>query len=239
MFFKRFCRTFFGRDILGDDYRSRLNPTIFQCYYLHLKMVKDTLKKWVNTLPYSKTAVLLDIGSGQNPPYHSLFKDKVGRIISCDPFAPAEIQSRAENIPLPDGSVDYVISTAVLEHVKNPFLVAAEIKRLLKSDGQAFISTHGVWPLHKAPVDCWRFLPDGFRELFKDFRKITIIPHGGTVLCLFQLANLCLAKSLYILPIMKLPLMVCWTINNLIALGLDKLAYNDRLVISYSIILIK
>lgn len=46
-----------------------------------------------------------------------------------------------ENISLDDESVDFVYSFEVLEHVQDPYKVLAEIHRVLKKGGKAYIST--------------------------------------------------------------------------------------------------
>ncbi|MFC1722673.1 class I SAM-dependent methyltransferase [Nanoarchaeota archaeon] len=45
------------------------------------------------------------------------------------------VQGDAHAIPLRDGSVDVVVTTAVIEHVRKPLKVMKEIKRVLKKGG--------------------------------------------------------------------------------------------------------
>jgi len=46
-----------------------------------------------------------------------------------------------EDIPLKDGSIDFIYCFEVLEHVQNPHKVLEEIYRLLKKGGKAYIAT--------------------------------------------------------------------------------------------------
>ncbi len=67
---------------------------------------------------------------------------------------------------IPDNAADIVLCGQVLEHCRNPFRLAAEIIRICKPGGWLMIVAPFSWSQHRYPVDCWRFLPDGMRELF-------------------------------------------------------------------------
>jgi len=67
---------------------------------------------------------------------------------------------------IPRNSVDGVFSLAVLEHLAAPWLVAAEINRILKVGGLTFHVVPQTWPVHAAPNDFWRISDDGLRTLF-------------------------------------------------------------------------
>jgi hypothetical protein len=40
--------------------------------------------------------------------------------------------------------------------------------RVLKPEGWMFITAPFSWHIHRYPIDCWRFVPDGMRVLFED-----------------------------------------------------------------------
>jgi len=63
---------------------------------------------------------------------------------------------------------DGIICCHVLEHVRNPFLAAANLAKLLKKGGLLFVSVPWVQGYHEFPDDFWRFSFAGLRELFKD-----------------------------------------------------------------------
>lgn len=75
--------------------------------------------------------------------------------------------TRANEIPLQDGSVDVVISGQCLEHVEEPWLLALEMGRVLRPGGWAFWTAPWKWALHHHPLDCWRILPDGMAVLMR------------------------------------------------------------------------
>jgi hypothetical protein len=67
---------------------------------------------------------------------------------------------------LRERSVDAVLSGSVLEHLQAPWLVAAEINRILKPGGLIYHQAPGAWPAHAEPNDFWRMSAAGLGVLF-------------------------------------------------------------------------
>lgn len=87
-------------------------------------------------------------------------------------------------------SLDAVLSSSVLEHIQAPWLVAAEINRVLKIGGLVYHQVPGAWPGHAQPNDFWRFSAEALRVLFGpatgfeiieacDSARAVIIPSPG------------------------------------------------------------
>ncbi len=76
------------------------------------------------------------------------------------------------------GSIDAVIGCSVFEHVKRPWLAAAEIGKVLKPGGQVLIQTHFSFPLHGYPNDYWRYSIDALEMLFAEEGGLRIIGTG-------------------------------------------------------------
>lgn len=77
------------------------------------------------------------------------------------------------NLLFDDNTFDFVVADQILEHVGgDPFVATNEIKRVLKPNGVAVVTTCFVNPIHNHPVDMWRFTPDGLRCLFGGFSKV-------------------------------------------------------------------
>jgi hypothetical protein len=66
----------------------------------------------------------------------------------------------------PGRRFDAVFSLSVLEHLAMPWVVAAEINKVLRPGGLTFHLTHFMFPLHEQPADFWRFTDAGLRSLF-------------------------------------------------------------------------
>ena len=71
------------------------------------------------------------------------------------------------NSGLPDSYAASVICGQCLEHSSNPFLMVNEIFRICAPGGYVLLCAPWMWPMHRYPVDCWRFLPDGMRVLIE------------------------------------------------------------------------
>jgi hypothetical protein len=70
--------------------------------------------------------------------------------------------------PLPSdlGPFAHVECMSVLEHSRRPWLLAANLERLLLAGGTLFLSVPFMWRIHGYPEDYWRFTPSGIRTLF-------------------------------------------------------------------------
>ena len=68
-------------------------------------------------------------------------------------------------IPLNDAFADVVISGQMLEHCARFWLSFQEMVRVLKPDGFLFVIAPSSGPVHRHPVDCYRFYPDAYQAL--------------------------------------------------------------------------
>jgi SAM-dependent methyltransferase len=110
------------------------------------------------------------VGSGLD----ALYQAPSVEIAAFDVFPSSNTQfvADAHRIPLADGSVDAVVVQAVLEHVLDPWRVAAEIHRVLRADGVVYADTPFLQQVHEGPHDFTRFTESGHRWLFRNFALI-------------------------------------------------------------------
>lgn len=74
-------------------------------------------------------------------------------------------------IDLPTEFVGIVLCLDTLEHVEYPHKALEEIHRVLKPNGIVIISSVMFWPIHDYPQDYWRFTPEAFKSILKQFNK--------------------------------------------------------------------
>jgi SAM-dependent methyltransferase len=110
-------------------------------------------------------ARILDYGCA-DVPYRHFFAEDVEFVPADLPGNPhASLVLEADSrVPADDESVDFVLSTQVLEHVEDPALYLSECHRLLRSGGRLLLSTHGLFVYHPDPDDYWRWTPAGLRR---------------------------------------------------------------------------
>jgi SAM-dependent methyltransferase len=69
---------------------------------------------------------------------------------------------------------DLVLCTNVLEHVYDTNLAIKNLKYLMKEKGHLVISVPFIYPLHDEPEDYWRFTEHAIKQLFSDFKILTL-----------------------------------------------------------------
>jgi len=99
--------------------------------------------------------------------YSNLDNFKSKKIIKLDLSKKLKIKSK---------TYDNILILNVLEHMNNHSLTFKEIKRIIKKNGNLFISTPFLYQVHGAPQDYFRFTKDYFFEKLKNngFKKIKI-----------------------------------------------------------------
>jgi SAM-dependent methyltransferase len=111
---------------------------------------------------------VLDLGCGSMP-YKAMFTSRGARYVGADiDGSPDLLIDAGGTVPLADESVDFVVSFQVLEHVRSVSAYLSTTRRVLRSGGRLFLSTHGVWPYHPHPTDYWRWTRDGLRVILED-----------------------------------------------------------------------
>jgi SAM-dependent methyltransferase len=73
---------------------------------------------------------------------------------------------------------DAVISCSTFEHFQYPWIVAAEIGKVLKPSGLVFVQTHHTFPLHAFPDDYFRFSAKALESLFSASANFKVLGSG-------------------------------------------------------------
>jgi len=131
--------------------------------------------------------IVLDVGGGERfgkwmKEYEPLFSACDYRTLDYDASTGADVVGDIHAIPLPEGSVDAVICSSVLEHVREPYVAMNEITRILRKGGKLFLYVPSIYPYHARKghyPDYWRFFGDTVEELTRGFAEVTIEKQGG------------------------------------------------------------
>lgn len=135
----------------------------------------------------------LDLGAG-NAKYAYLIKPHATEYVTCDvmPGPNIDFVEDVHNLSFPDESFDTVVCTQVLEHVKEPWVVAEQIARVLRPGGYAIVSAPFLIGYHADPHDYFRFTDQGFKYLFErlNMEVVKSIPFGGIFVILNEMYKL-------------------------------------------------
>ena len=132
------------------------------------------MKKALSLIPLKQMSNLkiLDIGGrGLNGDrsYKSLFDEyleyHIADIIPGDNVT--HVMPGEYEIPATENYYDIIVSGQTLEHVKNPFKLVLEMKRVLKKSCFMILIAPSTGPRHDV-IDCWRFMDDSFKSIAED-----------------------------------------------------------------------
>jgi SAM-dependent methyltransferase len=117
--------------------------------------------------------LVADLGSGTHR--------RDPRILCVDggAYAQVDIVTDLRKLPLADNSLAGAVSIAVLEHVPDPAVHIAEIRRVLKPGGRLLCFVPFMQPFHASPYDYQRFTKVGLPEQFNGFEIVSVKVGAG------------------------------------------------------------
>lgn len=78
-----------------------------------------------------------------------------------------------------DNTYDVIVMMEVLEHIPDPSMAMAELKRILKPGGMLLGSTPFLFPIHDAPHDYYRYTIYGLKHLLREYTNVAIQPRNS------------------------------------------------------------
>jgi SAM-dependent methyltransferase len=144
-----------------------------------LENMRECYRRYIAGGPLEAQAetVVLDLGGADvNGTYRDVFSKALFRYRAADMEAGPGVDIVLDDpyrIPLPDGSIDIVLSGQMFEHSEFFWRAFEEMARVVRPEGFIFLIAPSAGPIHRYPVDCYRFYPDAYVALAK---------HAGCVL---------------------------------------------------------
>src|SRR5258708_3519997 len=104
--------------------------------------------------------------------------------MDIDSFPQVDVIADGHYLPFADNVFSVVYMGAVIEHLKYPWLVAAEVYRILKPGGHILVTVPFIYPYHNMPGDYYRFTDQGLEVIFQPCVTVEtgIGRHGSGVL---------------------------------------------------------
>lgn len=100
---------------------------------------------------------------------------------ACWDYSSVSVLGDLHQLPFASHSFHRILCQVVLEHVREPGQVLAELHRVLREDGRIFVSVPQEWERHQMPHDYYRFTAEGVRYLLEKnhFQLERLEPIGG------------------------------------------------------------
>lgn len=131
---------------------TTLSERLLQRYYSGVPHPYRLFEEKVTSLLAPGGKTLLDAGSGRTVPVLRKFAGRAGRLIGVELVEFTDVPAGIEvyntdlaHLPLPDASVDIVMSRSVFEHLTDPAPVYRELARVLRPGGRVVFLTANMW----------------------------------------------------------------------------------------------
>jgi SAM-dependent methyltransferase len=174
------------------DRIKRLFKRFPRLYYFLIDVVSPVVcdRKPLLRFRASASGIILNIGSGNQP--------CEPRTINVDmiDYKNVDVVCDIHDLPFQDNSIDAAMSIAVLEHVKDPAKVLAEVYRVLKPGGLIFTVVPFMQPFHASPHDYQRYTLPGIEHLHREFKIVESGVFSGPVSGALWTLQECLASVL-------------------------------------------
>lgn len=142
----------------------------------HRELLTRALRTHVERLD----GVILDVGGGRRSPLAEHWPARAHRLrLDISARFDPDVQGDAQRLPVRTGSVDGVVISEVLEHVPEPALALAELRRVLRPGAPVLCSVPFAIGIHADPHDHYRYTDESLRRLFADFDAVRVAPHGN------------------------------------------------------------
>ncbi len=108
----------------------------------------------------------LDLGAGSGK-YREIIAARASsyKAMDGDPGPNIDVVGDVHALPFAAASFDTIVSTQVMEHVKEPWRMVEEIARVLRPGGVCIVTAPFMLQFHADPSDYYRYSTEGARHL--------------------------------------------------------------------------
>ena len=135
-------------------------------------VVRDAYLPWVNRVIMQSLLddqVVLEIGSGNM----ALDDPCIIRMdVTWSPYV--DLVADAHTLPFLPGSLDYIFSLAVVEHLRNPFQAAQSMYSALKDGGFIYHECNFIFAYHGYPHHYFNATLQGMEQVFAHFTPLRV-----------------------------------------------------------------
>jgi len=206
-----------------QEYRS--NPHLWQPSYLSLRSYKRVFMDFRDLVLAEKKQFVVDVGCGYKP-WRNLFPNDL-KYIGVDNnhnYSSADVVASAEKLPFPDGSVDALIYSEVLEHIQDISTAIQEMRRVAKDGALIFISSPFVFYEHGAPFDFRRLTRFFYQQVFNQDKFIVCKVASSSLASALVTINLAIESS---------PLVILWGIKHIFYISINIVALLVDSLVTY------
>jgi SAM-dependent methyltransferase len=205
------------------------------------RLERETIQQaLVDAAPFFRGRVL-DLGCGDQP-YAPLVRRQgamyVGIDIATTQRPAPDVCADSLSLPFKSSSFDAILSTQVIEHVRDPFRLFAEIRRVLRPGGHLVMTAPQLWPLHEEPHDYFRFTRYGLDMLAarNGLQVLVLRERGNGILALGQMTEVLLYGAIGERSALRVPLKILLAPYLSVCSALDRWLPYPKLTLGYLLV---
>ena len=173
----------------------RFLPHPVAALYQNSFLIRRALYTAIDPIVADFKGSVLDFGCGSKP-YRTHFRrcdEYIGVDIAVSGHDHADshvdIYYDGRTLPFDEGRFDGAVAFEVFEHVFNIDEMLAELRRVLRHNGDLLITLPFAWPEHEVPYDFARYTGFGIRAVMErnGYAIVSITKTNGTVEAIHQL----------------------------------------------------
>jgi len=197
-------------------------------------------KRIAEDLPYKGRVVDLGCGTAQ---YKEIILKSADEYIGVDWKNSLHDQDNVDvfadltqRLPFDDNFAETVVCFQVMEHLPEPNLFLSECFRILKPDGNLFITVPFMWHVHESPHDYYRYTRYGLEYLLKKNKFVAVEIRENTGFWQMWVLKFNYHSHQFARGPLKFFLTPIWWLSQWAAPWLDKYNQNPLETASYTVV---